>query len=58
MAEYCLECFLKQNPDYPPEKIRIGSPDDLDLCEGCGQMKPTVCIKIGFWQRIRNIFRK
>jgi len=52
MAEYCLDCFLKQNPDIPREKLGITK--DFTLCEGCGQHKQVVWIKVGFFKRVKN----
>lgn len=59
MAEYCLDCFIKQNPDIPKEKLVIAKDDDLDLCEGCSQMKPTVIrFKRDIYKTIRWFFRR
>ena len=42
MAEFCLECYLKDFPEDAGimEMIVVGN--NLDLCEGCGEMKKTV----------------
>ncbi len=54
MSEYCLECFKKQNPDYPLNKICVAESGGLELCEGCGQMKPVVSLKTGIFRRLKN----
>ena len=41
MAEFCLECFNKLN-DTNYKKADVILTRDLDLCEGCGEMKPVV----------------
>lgn len=41
MAEFCLECWNKLNgTNDPPSKYVLS--DELDFCEGCGQMKQVV----------------
>jgi len=41
MAEFCLDCWNKlMETNDPPEKYIISR--DLDLCEGCGEMKPVI----------------
>lgn len=42
MAEFCLDCFNKlEGTDYYEDEVTLGY-DDLDLCEGCGQIRPCV----------------
>lgn len=42
MAEYCKECATKYL-GIPEKKLsKAIFSDDLDLCEGCGQMKPVL----------------
>lgn len=39
MAEFCLECFNKMNDtDFKKHQVWL----EVDLCEGCGEMKPCV----------------
>lgn len=41
MAEFCLDCLRKiDNKDY--WRIQVKLSKDLELCEGCGQMKRIV----------------
>ena len=44
MAEFCLECWNKLNNSHYSEKKYIIS-DYLDLCEGCGELKPVIVIE-------------
>ena len=46
MAEFCLECHNKMNQMNLSEEDVILS-DDLELCEGCGEIK-NVVISIGY----------
>ena len=39
MAEFCLECFNKYSKEKLAENDVIM---DIDLCEGCGEIKPCV----------------
>lgn len=40
MAEFCLDCWNKLNNEHNTiYSCTISDPDDLDLCEGCGEMK-------------------
>ena len=44
MAEFCKDCFIR---DFKPsrreiKRIVVSDPDDLDICEGCGQLKRVV----------------
>ena len=40
VAEFCRVCFLRHNPDISPYKIILSR--DLDICEGCGELKRVV----------------
>ena len=41
MAEFCKECFKRVLGKIgDDEELQMSS--DLDLCEGCGKMKPVV----------------
>ena len=41
MAEFCLECYNKlMDKNYKESQVIID--DELDLCEGCGEMKQTI----------------
>lgn len=44
MAEFCRECFIREFDPSPREikGIILSDPDDLDLCEGCGEVKRVV----------------
>lgn len=54
----CKDCLLKEmNIDLKKQKIIVS--DDLDLCEECGQVKPTV-VKIldkNPFVRLRKLIR-
>ena len=41
MADFCLKCWNRINKTEYSEKKYIIS-KDLDLCEGCGKMKPVI----------------
>jgi len=41
MAEFCLDCWNKLNHTHLTEEDVILD-DELDICEGCAQMKPTI----------------
>ena len=41
MAEFCLDCWNEMNHTRLTEEDVILS-DDLDLCEGCAEMKPVI----------------
>jgi len=41
MAEFCLDCWNKLNHTHLTQEDVILSAE-LDLCEGCAQMKPTI----------------
>ena len=41
MAEFCLDCWNKLNHTRLTQEDVILS-NELDLCEGCAQIKPTV----------------
>ncbi len=41
MAEFCLDCYNKRHGTHLTEKdVKL----DLDLCEDCGEIKPTIVI--------------
>ena len=44
MAEFCLECWNKINETKDNERKYIIS-KDLDLCEGCGELKPVIIME-------------
>ena len=46
MAEFCLECWNRINETKDTEDKYIIS-DDLDLCEGCGELKHVVVAERG-----------
>jgi len=41
MAEFCLNCWNELNHIHLTEKDVIMS-EELDLCEGCGEIKTTI----------------
>ena len=41
MAEFCLDCWNKLNDTNYPKSAVVLSPE-LELCEGCGEMKHTI----------------
>ena len=45
MAEFCLECWNKINGTEGNERKYIIS-KDLDLCEGCGELKPVIIMEL------------
>lgn len=40
MAELCKECYQRLYGDK--DRLVMSGPDDLDLCEECGQVKEVV----------------
>lgn len=40
MAEYCKDCFKKLNPQVDVHRIVMSR--EMELCEGCGQLRPCV----------------
>lgn len=54
LAEFCKECYLKTFGSFVEQSDRIiESKRELDLCEGCGKVKPVV-IKVRkkrFWEK-------
>lgn len=44
MAEFCLECWNKINGTNDDKRKYILS-KDLDLCEGCGELKPVIIVE-------------
>ena len=62
MAEYCLDCWNEINETNDVKEKYIFT-KDLDLCEGCGELKNTIIIERKYWYiyRLRliiYIFRK
>ena len=54
MAEYCLDCLNKLNgTNDPPKKYVIS--EDLDFCEGCGEMKHVVVIEKRYYHYSKNL---
>lgn len=48
MAEYCYECFKKYvcDDDFPAkEENEYIYSDELELCEGCGELKKVVIVE-------------
>jgi len=41
MAEFCLDCWNNLNHTHLAQEDVILD-DELDLCEGCGKLKPTI----------------
>ena len=44
MAEFCLECWNKMNGTKHSKRKYVLS-KDLDLCEGCGELKHVIIKK-------------
>jgi len=42
MAEYCLDCWNRINHIHLTKEDVILSEEEMDLCEGCAQIKPTI----------------
>ena len=40
MAEYCKDCFKKLNPQVDVHRMVMSR--EMELCEGCGQLRPCV----------------
>ena len=58
MAEFCLECYNKYclPGGYKPRtKKQVVLGRELDLCEGCGEMKRTVICER--WDFLHRLFR-
>lgn len=48
MAEFCLECWNRLNgTDYTDAEMVVDY-DELDLCEGCGQLRPCIVGQRGY----------
>lgn len=47
MAEFCWECWNKINKTDKPKHEFVLS-KELDICEGCGKIKPVVIRLKGF----------
>lgn len=60
MAEFCLNCYLKDFPEDENIVDRIIMSKDTGLCEGCGNFRPVVVkIKKGNINgKLRNLFKK
>ena len=43
MAEFCLECFRKMNPEF--DKYEYILTKELNFCEECGELKHTVLVE-------------
>ncbi len=52
MAEFCWECWMKMHKSHDAKWMYRF---DVDLCEGCGEIKPTVSGKYGYFQRYEFI---
>lgn len=60
MSEYCKDCFIKTFRPTKGEirRLVLSAPEDLELCEGCGQTKRIVVrIKPTLKERIGNAVR-
>lgn len=55
MAELCVECFLKQNPEFTKEDLVIVR--ETELCECCGQIvnKTVLSVKEYALHKLRNL---
>ena len=50
MAEFCLDCWNKINEtDDPADQYIISN--ELDLCEGCGEVKHVI-VRKRYWYEI------
>ena len=56
MAEFCLNCWNKMNHTRLKEEDVILS-SELDICEGCAKVKPTV-VRYSSWFESIKIRRK
>ena len=59
MAEFCFEC-LNEMLDYEEKKEDYVLSRQLDLCEGCGEMKRVVvrhrrCLRMSFLYRMLRL---
>lgn len=54
MAEFCLDCWNKMNKTNDPERKYFLS-RELDLCEGCGEMKHVIIAGRGAFSWVREI---
>ncbi len=52
MAEFCWECWSKMHKNHDAKWMYRF---DWDLCEGCGEYKPTVSEKCNYFQRYEMI---
>lgn len=57
MAEFCLDCWNRIN-ETNHGKDRYIISEDLDLCEGCGEMKHIIIMKNDwtFMQLFKSFF--
>ena len=52
MAEFCLDCWNKLNDtQLKPEDVTLS--EELDICEGCAQIKQTMIFPFRKKQRRR-----
>lgn len=42
MAEFCKDCFKRIHGDLMDKDDKLEMSNNLDLCEGCGGIKPVV----------------
>lgn len=42
MAEFCLKCWNELNGTHYTEADMVVDHEELDLCEGCGQVMPCI----------------
>ena len=55
MAEFCKECAARVLglSDNEIKRMGMSGEDDMEICEGCGQLRPVlVCIKQPWYKRI------
>lgn len=52
MAEFCLDCYNQyvSDEELTVEDVVL----DIDLCEGCGALKPCVLKEKMFWHKIKR----
>ena len=49
MAEFCIECWNKINKSHGKYKYVLSK--DLDVCEGCGELKRVIIAERGYYYR-------
>jgi hypothetical protein len=55
MAEYCRDCAISVLglSEKDIKHMVMSDEDDMDVCEGCGQLRPVlVCIKQPWYKRL------